>query len=70
MKTRFFLALFALLFLLGKTWYFGWNWQPSCNAERVCDIILSVIFFSIAISVIVERTKDFIVKEIKKELNK
>ena len=33
------LIIAGLLFWITETGYFGWNWSPSCDAERVCDAI-------------------------------
>jgi len=33
------------IFAFLETWYFGWNWTPSCVAERWCDIIATALVF-------------------------
>jgi len=37
-----FLIIFGLLFCYLETWYFGWNWNPSSNAEVTCDAIATI----------------------------
>ena len=37
------LILFGVVFCFLETWYYGWNWHPSCGAERICDHIAVVL---------------------------
>ena len=38
--------LFAVLFWLLETAYFGYNFQPCCNTEEWCDSIVKVLVFA------------------------
>ena len=39
----------GLVFNLAETAWFGWNWEPSCAAERACDHVSSfMVTFGIA----------------------
>lgn len=40
-------ALFAMLFEIGETAYFGWHWGPKSDAEIICDGI-SILIFALA----------------------
>jgi len=42
----------GIAFWLGETVYFGWNFEPCCRAERICDCIASAIMLIGIIKVI------------------
>ena len=37
------LIILAILFQLAHTAYFGWNFYPSCPAERHCDSLATIM---------------------------
>jgi len=34
------IIIIGLLFCIGETKHFGYNWLPSCRAELVCDLMV------------------------------
>ena len=37
--------ILSQIFWLIETWYFGWNFYPSCHAERHGDQIVIALFY-------------------------
>lgn len=35
------LVIAGFVFNFLETWYFGWNWKPSCRLEMICDYAAS-----------------------------
>lgn len=43
------IAIAGVILSIIETAYFGWNWQPVTEAERICDTIILLICITGAI---------------------
>lgn len=55
--------VFAAVFFIAENCYFGWNRQPSCKAERICDMFVLYLCLYALVRILIRREIKKILKE-------
>jgi hypothetical protein len=64
MKPRYWIYL-AVVFWLVEIWYFGWNTEPSCTAEKICDGVAVGLWLIGAVEWFIARIAEAVVDKLK-----
>ncbi len=53
--------VFGLIFWFAETAGFGFNWEPSCRAERICDgVAIGLVWYGIIQVIVIQEIRKII----------